>query len=394
MNSGGLSNWLSVICLMMLGFLIFKQSEQQTEIAALRAQQEARWSVLASRLSLSESNVETKLGEVTNIVNQQTTVIHRALGKVMPIELPEVVSRQLVDLEARIAHEDAWPSTQQESFELIKLLSDLVAQIPPWVEDDLDFVHRLNAVRWGASALALIQKSNTVESKDLIVFLDEVDTAILARPVDASDAITKELEEIRDSEAYKQRQREFQAQADAKIRDEGIRRLRQVVGAGILQAKSEQSPVIRQIYFGKLLDAIITQRQLLTESPDANMDDALKAQASLVNEAMSEENASESDTRDQRLLDYQRDSLAAIKKFNSIQSTFPSMWVDKDDCNKVKNALIEYILPISAGYLDPSVSRLYVSAYDRGWTNLSDSACVGMRTEVAEREIATPRRKL
>ena len=379
---------------MMLGFVIFLQSEQQAEISALRAQQEARLSALGSRLSISEGNVETKLGEVTNIVNQQTTVIHRALGKVIPIELPEVVSRQLLDLEARIAHEDAWPSTQQESSELVKRLSDSITQIPPWAEDDLDLVHRINAVRWGTSALVLVQKARDVEPKDLVNFLDEVETAVLARPVGASDAITKALTEIQHSDVYKQKLIEFHDKDEAMIRAEAIKRLEEVVDAGISQAKAETSPVIRQIYFGKLLDAIITQRQLFAEKPDAKMDLSLRKQTDRISAEIAAQNAADSDARDQRSLAYQRDSLAAIKKFNSIQSTFPSVWVDRDDCNKVKNALIEYILPISAGYLDPSVSRLYLSAYDRGWTNLSDSACVGMRTEVAEREIATPRRKL
>jgi signal transduction histidine kinase len=132
MNKTNLSTWLAALCVVLLVALLVRQSQQMTQLDSLRQQhetfasatiqrqQEAREEVvklagnlttfvtnLESRLAQSEQQAKDKLTETLNTVHQNTAVMYRALGKVIPVELPEPLAKKLATLEARIADENS-----------------------------------------------------------------------------------------------------------------------------------------------------------------------------------------------------------------------------------------------------------------------------------------------
>ncbi len=157
-----LGNWLSALCAILLVVLLVLQTKQKNQLETLRQehqafvsateqrQQEARDAVskltdqvatvgtnLESRLVQDEQQANEKLGATLNMVQQNTAVMHRALGKVIPVELPESLTNELAALEAHIADENSWPKDSTNADAMIAEMRDLVRQIPPWAEDDL-----------------------------------------------------------------------------------------------------------------------------------------------------------------------------------------------------------------------------------------------------------------
>ena len=177
-----LTNWLCGLCAILLIAVLVFQFKQQGRLDALKQQQDVFASAtskqqqderdaiatlansvtnlgtsLESRLAKNEQQTKEKTAEIANTVQQQTAVLHRALDKVIPVELPEALTKKLAALEARIADEKSWPKDADEADAMLAELRALVRQIPPWAEEDL--LPRLNAVRWGTSGLALVAKA-------------------------------------------------------------------------------------------------------------------------------------------------------------------------------------------------------------------------------------------
>ena len=114
-----LTTGLSALCAILLIVLLVLQAKQKTNLETLRLehqafatateqrQQESRDAVakladqmatigtnLESRLMQDELQSKEQMGNTMNAVQQNTAVIHRALGKVIPVELPEALTNQ------------------------------------------------------------------------------------------------------------------------------------------------------------------------------------------------------------------------------------------------------------------------------------------------------------
>ena len=132
MKHSTLTDWLSGLFAILLIVVLVLQTKQNKQLETLRQvhetfasatiqrQQEAREEVvklagnlttfvtnLESRLAQSEQQAKDKLTETLNTVHQNTAVMYRALGKVIPVELPEPLAKKLATLEARIADENS-----------------------------------------------------------------------------------------------------------------------------------------------------------------------------------------------------------------------------------------------------------------------------------------------
>ncbi len=92
--------------------------------------------------------------------------------------------------------------------------------------------------------------------------------------------------------------------------------------ASLSQATNEPSPIIRQISFGRLLDSVISQRQVLLESPDADesLSSSLTELAARIENAIETDNKSQEVAQENKLRDYQRWALAQIQRFNNDMS--------------------------------------------------------------------------
>lgn len=96
---------------------------------------------------------------LTNEMKQQTSVIHRALGKHIPLVLPEPSANTIADLERQIDNFRAWTSLQAEAESLGNRLQKLLATIPPWAEEE--YLPRLVRLRWAIAVLGVLAQGET-----------------------------------------------------------------------------------------------------------------------------------------------------------------------------------------------------------------------------------------
>jgi hypothetical protein len=181
-----LTNWLCALCAILLIVLLVLQTKQKSQLDTLRQnlsatdqrQQETHAAVskladqvvmlgtnLESRLLQGEQQANENMNETMNKVQQNTAVLHRAIGKKLAVELPESLTNELAALKARIADEHSWPKDSTNVDAMIAELRDLVRQMPPWAEED--YMPRLNAVRWGVQSLQVIRANANVDGEAL-----------------------------------------------------------------------------------------------------------------------------------------------------------------------------------------------------------------------------------
>ena len=405
-----LTNWLSALCAILLIAVLVLQTKQTTQIETLRQnltatdqrQQETRDAVskladqvattstnLESRLTQDEQQTKEQLGDTMNAVQQQTSVLSRFIGPYIPIQLPAGLSNELASLEAQVADTNAWPQDSTNADAMLAQLHTLVTKIPPWAEED--YLPRLNAVRWGTSAITLIAKAQTVTDDTLEDFLDDVDTAIQAKPDGASKLVAERLAEIQSNPDFNLRVQKLQHDVQVRNLSDDTSKFIASVDAGLVRATNEPSLTVRQISFGKLLDSVISQRQNLLENTnaDASLPASLTDLATRIEAAIAAENKSEVAEQEKKLRDYQRWALSQIQSFNNDYATAASMIPYKSDTSRIKNDMIKYLVPISVGFLDPAVSRLYNEAFEAGWGKLDNN----LKTEVAKQEVVIQKQK-
>jgi hypothetical protein len=455
---------LSALCAILLIVLLVLQAKQKTNLETLRLehqafatateqrQQEARNAVsklaaqvatlgtnLESRLVQGEQQANEKMSATLNMVQQNTAVMHRALGKVIPVELPETLTNQLGALEARIADENSWPKDSTNADAMVAELRGLIRQIPPWAEED--YLPRLNALRWAVQSLELIQANVNAQGEDLNAAADayanqlsiqpdggvaNIATALTSRQQDATarfatfrrdsaiiDATNQLNLAVMDNglAAWRnlavwtndpiqgQKVLELRRQLHARLLEDDISKFIVSVDAGLAQATNEPSLTIRQISFGKLLDSVLSQRQILLESTDADasLSRNLLDCATRIEKAIETSNKSQLTEQENKLRDYQRWALSQIEKFKDEMNTVEGFRVpfgvvhDGNDYAGISKAMMKYLVPISVGYLDPAVSRLYNEAFDRGWKKLENRK--DLQTEVAKQEAVTVKKK-
>lgn len=465
MNKSNLTNWLSALCAGLLIVVLVLQSKQGGELQSLRQghesfvtatghrQQETREAVstlservtalgtnLDSRLAQGDKQAKERMVEAMNVLQQQTAVLHRAVGKVIPVELPESLTKKLVALERRVTDEKSWPKDGPGVDMMVVEMRDLTRQIPPWAEDDL--LPRLNAVRWGVSALTLVTRAQPVASDALGEFLDDVDTAIEAKPDGASALLLKHLTELQstlkqkfdmarrssaiaDAERFrtegatpaeisdvlerltewagaaefKERVQKLQHELRARVLADETSRFIASVDASFRRAREEPNQTIRQISLYGLLGSVLSHRQGLFENQEAakSLSDSLTERAKLIEQAIESEGKAQAAEQDKKIREYQRWALSQIESFNTAVSVdekgVRGLFTNSADYPAIKDDMVQFLVPISVPHLDPAVSRLYSGAFERGWKLLDGAGQKYLQTGVAEQEAVVRKRK-
>ena len=132
-------------------------------------------------------------------VDQQTAVVHRALGTVIPVVLPPDWEQRMAALEAQIHDITKWPKDEQEAEDFVDRTSELIRSLPAWAESD--YLPRITVLRWAAMALGRIR--NTPDDDALASAADETLAIANAAPDSPPEALLKELRKLADELAAK-----------------------------------------------------------------------------------------------------------------------------------------------------------------------------------------------
>lgn len=404
--------WIPIVGVILLAAILVIQFKQQNHLNVL----------------------ERQYSEIANTVQQQTAVMHRALGKIIPVELPELLTNRISDMEKKISNEKAWPKDIAESVEMRNELHDVLRQIPPWAEESI--LPRLNAMRWGVAALTLIAKSKVVSDDTIRDLFDEIDTALVAKPDGVPESVVKRLSGIQksikerflkatiaDAEKLVKKSGATPAEfSEAMERlsewsgEEGVKKLLHDIRSRMLSDETsdfrktiesnltladkeskESSVIIRQISRSRLLDSVISKRQSLQESHDADekLIQSLTDLASRIEKAIQDEEKSQAAENVKKIREYQRWALLQIEMFNvEMKNSERSRYVGlktEYDYQKIKDAMVKHLVPVSVGLLDSAVSRLYSEAFESGWKKLENTK--HLQTEVAKQEALIPKKK-
>lgn len=141
--------------------------------------------VLLSQIS---KQVEFQSGTIAAKVDQQSMLINRALGNVMPLVLPPDVENKIAVLEGQLADKSRWPRDPRE---VQKQMTDLVNNLPPWAQEEL--LPRLLPRMWELDAVEILTFSTGVLESDLLMTA-KAENLLTQKPLTASDNIAQELD--------------------------------------------------------------------------------------------------------------------------------------------------------------------------------------------------------
>ena len=420
------SRWIMVATIALLIFLILFQLRQQTRLETSLAKQ---------------AQLEIKLEKCTNIISQQTSVINRALGKVIPIELPESLTAELAALEACIADQTAWPKSDKESETMLNKVRDLVHHIPPWAEDDL--MPRLNAVRWAVQSLQMIQTSATAEGEALASAADILENQLSTQPEGGSKiiaavlakrqsevaqrastyrchtaikdaetqlasgamtdgmAVLESLGEWKNSPTEKNKVLDLQKQLRSRLLGDEVARFAKTTETDLRRLSELTNTALRQAGHYKLIENITTQQLRLLEETDVPESTAkvLADLSALVEGEIKVESQEQRKKDDERVRGYQQWALENIAKFHKDFQKAQNQegkWIMGKNTfisyPMIGDAIVNNLLPISPGCLDLAVGKIYSQAFEEGWNMLGGKDVKDEQTKVASKDALLPKK--
>ena len=454
---------LSALCAILLIVLLVLQAKQKTNLETLRLehqafatateqrQQESREAVskladqmatlgtnLESRLVQSEQQASEKMSATLNMVQQNTAVMHRALGKVIPVELPEALTNQLAVLESRIADENSWPKDATNTDKMVAESDSFIHQFPPWALED--YLPRLNAVRWAVQSFQVLQANRNAESNALETAADAYANQLSIQPTGGSasvaaelttrqqDAITRFTTFRRDSainganeqlglavmtdgfnawqhlaewtndptvglNALKLRQ-----QLHASLLDDEIVKYSDVTKVELGKLDAVTNYALRQAGYFRTLENVTVQRLRLLQEADAtqNTVSALTDLSAAIETRIKAESNKQRQDEAGRERGYQQWALEQISSFRkefdtAMKRTKPGMVYGANsdpDLTGVRNAVVNHLLQISPGYLDAAVAMIYRQAFDDGMNKLD----ANLQLSAAKGDAITPKK--
>lgn len=495
MDKSNVSNWLSALCVVLVFVLLVVQSKQSTELDLLRQQQasiapaadqrhqeitaevtkvaaqQATSAAAAdqrhqetttgstklaeyvanlgtrmeSRLSQFEAGTKDKSVEIANLVQQQTAVLHRALGKVIPVELPESVTKKLGALEARVGNEKTWPKDASAADAMLAELRELLRQIPPWAEEDL--LPRLNALRWGVQSLQLLQANANVDGEALAtaadIFTNQISTqpdsgatnitvVLASRQIDATQrftayrrdtaikdaieqlglavttdgmAVWQRLNEWTNSPTHGPQVLELRQQLRSRLLVEEVTKYAETTTANLQRIGIAANDALRQAGYFRTLENLTVQRLKLLEETEvpasaikllANLSASVEARIKANSEKQRQDDAGRVRGYQQwvlrRVEDFRRDlANAQNQKRSRLGEAIrgPEIYTD---FRMIRDAMVKHLLPVSPAHLDSAVAKIYGQAFEDGWNKLGGKDEKYLQTKVAEEDATTAKR--
>jgi hypothetical protein len=147
----------------------------------------------ASAVGEEVNGLKKQVDDLSGKLEQQTSILNRAVGKYIPIQVPADTEKGFERIEARLSAADQWPKTADEADRLQADVNQLVIGLPPWAEEQL--LPRLNLVRWGVRCLWL--GCHTVTDDAAAGLAVEFQSLSTAAPAGASEALKEFTERQR-----------------------------------------------------------------------------------------------------------------------------------------------------------------------------------------------------
>ncbi len=139
------------------------------------------------------SSVQTGLDTIGAKVEQQSMLVNRALGKVIPLVLPADIQDEMKDIESQLSDESKWPKEASEIQALNERLANVVNSLPPWAQEEL--LPRLLPRRWEIDSLWFLANSKEATESNRIDQASAVEVLLSQKSSSASEQIADKLRE-------------------------------------------------------------------------------------------------------------------------------------------------------------------------------------------------------
>lgn len=186
-NWRGLHAVLLFLVAILCGGLIYQQHRFQERLDALDSIQNDR----EGRLIAELHQLSAAVAAVTTASSQQNALLHRSLGKALPLALPAETTRVFDEIERQLAAPESWPADAAAVEARMSELHAVLEASPPWVQEAL--VPRFVPAYWSLQVLALVQELLPEDVEALDTRIGQAESLMANRPMNASDALIKKL---------------------------------------------------------------------------------------------------------------------------------------------------------------------------------------------------------
>jgi hypothetical protein len=138
---------------------------------------------------------DKRLQEMSQAVGNQSHLINRALGVMIPITVPEEIEEKLSELERVMLNESNWPLTADDVKKISDDFAGLVSTMPPWVQEEL--LPRIVPRRWELEALLRLRQDSPSGPEAMAQFSDEILVLYTDYPKGVSEKLVTELQRRR-----------------------------------------------------------------------------------------------------------------------------------------------------------------------------------------------------
>ena len=119
MKKENITSYLLATCVILLLFVVFRDDENSEKNPNLDAR-------------LNE--LEVMVNKMATSSDEQASLLHRAIGEVIPITIPSRINEKLNALKEKLIQKDSWPQNMNDMNASDAELLAILAEVSPWME--------------------------------------------------------------------------------------------------------------------------------------------------------------------------------------------------------------------------------------------------------------------
>lgn len=149
--------------------------------------------VLSVRLWAVTSNLDA----ISAQAEQQTVLINRALGKIIPYTLPPKVEADITAIEKQLGDESKSHMAAADIQKLNEQLRSVVNDLPPWAQEEV--LPRIVPMRWELEALWVLSNQPSNDETSITTHIRAAESLLSQKPLSDSDKQEKRLDKLEDN---------------------------------------------------------------------------------------------------------------------------------------------------------------------------------------------------
>jgi hypothetical protein len=276
-------NWKGTLILLgilaLSCILLFGMHLQNQQLGTAVSLLEAQTSENASRAQ----QLQTELSRVRTHIDQQSALISRALGKIVPLPVPDDVEGKLSELETMLSAPSAWPPDRPAVEKHFNDLGLLLDDLPTWIQEEM--FPRIVPIRWGLDALWYL-RATADDDEARLALLDSLESLQRNQPRGAAPAIARQVaasiveieREIREADEATSRETLAAGLSSDATLDEMLAALDILADEGAAESSEQLGQLERSIAFYVFNDSLSQLDTQLTQAR-ALSDETLKLAA-------------------------------------------------------------------------------------------------------------------